>query len=67
MKNVKSLLVILVISVCLSFVGFFVDNDPNPHSLSFNLYEISMVSLLLFLLITAGYFMFKGIFKLAKY
>ena len=56
MKNKIALLTILVVSICLSVFGAWVDNDPRNPSLMTNVFELAMMTLLVFVILTTLYF-----------
>jgi len=45
----------------LSFFGWLVDSDPKGNDVLFNIFEIFMMSLFIFLLISPFYFIIKFI------
>ncbi len=61
MRHLSNLIIILIISILLSFFGWFVDSDPKGNDVLFNIFEICMMSLVLFLLISPFYFIIKFI------
>ena len=63
MQIKKILLNILIISVCLTIVGFLVDGDePNP-SIWTNVFELLMMTILTFTIISFIYFATTLAFK----
>ncbi len=63
MQIKKVLLNILIISVCLTIVGFLVDDDePNP-SIWTNVFELLMMTILTFTIISFIYFATTLAFK----
>jgi hypothetical protein len=66
MKNKIALLTILVVSICLSVFGAWVDNDPRNPSLMTNVFELAMMTLLVFVILTALYFAMTYTFKKVK-
>ena len=63
MQIKKRLLNILIISVCLTIVGFLVDGDePNP-SIWTNVFELLMMTILTFTIISFIYFATTLAFK----
>lgn len=63
MQIKKKLLNILIISVCLTIVGVLVDSDePNP-SIWTNVFELLMMTILIFTIISFIYFVTKFAFK----
>ena len=61
MRHLSNLIIIFIISILLSFFGWFVDSDPKGNDVLFNIFEICMMSLVLFLLISPFYFIIKFI------
>ncbi len=61
MKHLSNLIIILIISILLSFFGWFVDSDPKGNDVLFNIFEICMMSLVHFFLISPFYFIIKFI------
>lgn len=61
MRHLSNLIIILIISILLSFFGWFVDSDPKGNDVLFNIFEIFMLSLFIFLLISPFYFIIKFI------
>ena len=61
MRHLSNLIIILIISILLSFFGWLVDSDPKGNDVLFNIFEICMMSLFNFLLISPFYFIIKFI------
>jgi len=61
MRHLSNLIIILIISMLLSFFGWLVDSDPKGNDVLFNIFEIFMMSLFIFLLISPFYFIIKFI------
>ena len=66
MKYKITLLTILVISISLSAFGAWVDNDPSNTNLMTNVFELVMMTLLVFAILTTFYFATKYSFKKVK-
>ncbi len=66
MKNKIALLTILVVSICLSVFGAWVDNDPRNQRVMTNVFELAMMILLVFVILIALYFATTYTFKKVK-
>lgn len=66
MKNKIALLTILIVSICLSVFGAWVDNDIRNQSVMTNVFELAMMTLLVFVILTALYFATKYTYKKVK-
>jgi len=64
--KVKIALSIFLFAMSLSVIGFFVDSDLREPSLAVNLFEIFMMTLILFILISTLFGMVIGLSKLFK-
>jgi hypothetical protein len=56
MKYKIKLFTILIISICLSVFGALVDNDPSNPSVITNVFELTIMTLLVFVILTTLYF-----------
>lgn len=56
MKHLLNLFIILIVSISLSFFGWFVDSDHKTNSILLTVFEIFMLSLFFFIFITPFYF-----------
>jgi len=61
MRHLSNLIIILIISILLSFFGWLVDSDPKGNDVLSNIFQIFMMSLFIFLLISPFYFIIKFI------
>ena len=66
MKYKIALLTILVISICLSVFGFWVDSDPRNPNVMTTVFELVMMTLLVFVILTTLYFATTYTFKKVK-
>lgn len=66
MKHKITLLTILVISICLSVFGAWVDSDMSNASVMTNMFELGMMTLLVFVILTTLYFAAAYTFKKVK-
>ena len=66
MKHKNILSFILVISICLSLLGLLVDSDPRNPNVITTVFEIAMMTLLLFVILTTVYFAAIYLFKKFK-
>ena len=61
MTDKKILFVILIFSICLSILGFFIDGDPRNPDIMENVYELCMMTILQFGVFTIIYYGVKFI------
>jgi hypothetical protein len=66
MKYKIALLTILVISICLSLFGFLVDSDPSNPNVMTTVFELAMMTVLVFVILTTLYFTATYTFKKVK-
>lgn len=66
MKYKIALLTISVISICLSVFGFLIDSDPTKTSVMTTAFELVMMTLLVFVVLTTLYFASTYTFKKVK-
>lgn len=52
----KNIVIILALSIIISFIGFFIDSDVRETSLSVNILEISMMSIIIAVILSIIYF-----------
>ena len=52
----KNIVIILALSIIISFIGFFIDSDVRETSLSVNILEISMMSVIIAVIQSIIYF-----------
>lgn len=52
----KNIVIILALSIIISFIGFFIDSDVRETSLSVNILEISMMSIIIAAILSIIYF-----------
>ncbi|MEM8528437.1 MAG: hypothetical protein AAGG68_27595 [Bacteroidota bacterium] len=62
----KAAFAIFLFALSLSVIGFFVDSDPREPSIATNLFEISMMTLILFAFISVLFGSAIGLTKLLK-
>ncbi|MEJ6736947.1 MAG: hypothetical protein QNK84_07905 [Flavobacteriales bacterium] len=52
----KNIVIILALSIIISLIGFFIDTDVRETSLSVNVLEISMMSIIIAVILSIIYF-----------
>ena len=52
----KNIVIILALSIIISLIGFFIDTDVRETSLSVNILEISMMSIIIAVILSIIYF-----------
>lgn len=62
----KIVLAIFLFALSLSVIGFFVDSDPREPSIATNLFEISMMTLILFAFISILFGVAIGLSRLVQ-
>ena len=67
MKHKITLLTILGLSICLSVFGAWVDNDPSNQNAMTTVFELTMMTLLVFVILTALFFVTTYTFKKVKH
>jgi heme A synthase len=56
MKHIKIFSTILVISISLALIGLWIDSDPSNPNVMTTVFELAMMTLLLFAILTTLYF-----------
>ncbi len=55
----KNIIIILTLSIIISLIGFFTDSDTREISLSVNIFEIFMMTIMIAILLSTIYFPIK--------
>jgi membrane-anchored glycerophosphoryl diester phosphodiesterase (GDPDase) len=66
MKNKTELLNIVLFSILLASIGVYIDEDKNTLSILDNIKEFILMSILVFIALSAIYFSVKFVLKQAK-
>jgi len=56
MKNKKEIISISIISICLSLLGSWMDNDIKVSGFGTQVFEIAMMSIIIFVVLSLSYF-----------
>lgn len=65
MKHKRNLKRTAALALMISIVGFFVDGDPREESLFTNIFEIGLMTTILFLIFSSAYLIIDFLSKLA--
>lgn len=66
MNHQKNLIKIVLFSFCLSLFGFFIDSDQRVLDIGVNIFEIIMMTSIIFLILTIIYVVVQGVILLFK-
>ncbi|MGV3697313.1 hypothetical protein [Flavobacterium sp.] len=66
MKNLRFLVYIYVISIALSFTGYWIDSDVPNNGFAFQMFEVFVMSLFLAGILMAGYILVLCLFNSIK-